>query len=65
MGSADYANRVFCLNSGYNLGLSREDAIIWRALIDEITSAQGLHTNCLPAWTLMPRREWSRLGRRR
>lgn len=33
---ADYANRVFCLNSGYNLGLPREDAITWRALIDEI-----------------------------
>lgn len=32
----DYANRVFCLNSGYNLGLPREDAIMWRALIDEI-----------------------------
>jgi cytochrome P450 len=32
----DYANRVFCLNSGYNLGLPREDAITWRALIDEI-----------------------------
>jgi len=32
----DYANRVFCLNSGYNLGLPREDAILWRALIDEI-----------------------------
>jgi cytochrome P450 len=33
---ADYANRVFCLNSGYNLGLPREDAVTWRALIDEI-----------------------------
>ncbi len=32
----DYANRVFCLNSGHNLGLPMEDAITWRALIDEI-----------------------------
>ena len=33
---ADYANRVFCLNSGFNLGLPREDALTWRALIDEL-----------------------------
>ena len=33
---ADYANRVFCLNSGYNLGLPREDAITFRSLIDEM-----------------------------
>lgn len=33
---SDYANRVFCLNSGYNLGLPREDAITWRALIDDM-----------------------------
>ncbi len=32
----DYANRVFCLNSGFNLGLPREDALTWRALIDEL-----------------------------
>jgi cytochrome P450 len=32
----DYANRVFCLNSGHNLGLPKEDAITLRALIDEI-----------------------------
>jgi cytochrome P450 len=33
---ADYANRVFCLNSGYNLGLPAEDAVTLRALIDEM-----------------------------
>lgn len=33
---SDYANRVFCLNSGYNLGLPKEDAIHLRALIDEM-----------------------------
>ena len=33
---SDYANRVFCLNSGYNLGLPREDALRWRALIDDM-----------------------------
>jgi len=32
----DYANRVFCLNSGHKLGLPAADAITWRALIDEI-----------------------------
>jgi cytochrome P450 len=38
---ADYANRVFCLNSGYNLGLPREDAIAWRALIDDIVHREA------------------------
>lgn len=33
---ADYANRVFCLNAGHNLGLPSEDAIRFRALIDEM-----------------------------
>jgi len=33
---SDYANRVFCLNSGYNLGLPKEDAVTFRALIDEM-----------------------------
>ena len=33
---SDYANRVFCLNSGYNLGLPKKDAIKFRALIDEM-----------------------------
>lgn len=33
---SDYANRVFCLNSGHNLGLPKEDAITFRALIDEM-----------------------------
>lgn len=33
---SDYANRVFSLNSGYNLGLPKEDAITYRALIDEM-----------------------------
>ncbi|MEH6584401.1 MAG: cytochrome P450 [Halioglobus sp.] len=33
---SDYANRVFSLNSGYNLGLPSEDAITLRALIDEM-----------------------------
>jgi cytochrome P450 len=32
----DLANRIFCLNSGYNLGLPKEDAITWRKLIDEM-----------------------------
>ncbi len=32
----DYANRVFCLNSGHHLGLPKEDAITFRALIDEM-----------------------------
>ena len=32
----DYANRVFSLNSGYNLGLPDEDAVHLRALIDEM-----------------------------
>ena len=33
---SDYANRVFCLNSGFNLGLPREDSLRWRALIDDM-----------------------------
>ena len=33
---SDYANRVFCLNSGYHLGLPKSDAIHLRALIDEM-----------------------------
>jgi len=33
---SEYANRVFCLNSGYNLGLPKEDAVTFRALIDEM-----------------------------
>lgn len=32
----DFANRVMCLNAGYNLGLSREDAIRARDLIDRM-----------------------------
>ncbi len=32
----DYANRVFCLNSGYNLGLPEEEAARFRALIDDM-----------------------------
>jgi cytochrome P450 len=32
----DYANRVFCLNSGHHLGLPKEDAITFRAFIDEM-----------------------------
>ncbi len=32
----DYANKVFCLNSGFNLGLPKEEAIRSRALIDEM-----------------------------
>ena len=30
------ANRVTCINSGYNLGLPAEDAEQWRALIDDM-----------------------------
>jgi cytochrome P450 len=33
---SDYANKVFCLNSGFNLGLPKEDAMRFRALIDEM-----------------------------
>jgi cytochrome P450 len=33
---SDYANRVFCLNSGYNLGLPKADAVTFRALIDDM-----------------------------
>ena len=32
----DYFNRIFCLNSGYNLGLPVDDAILWRGLIDDM-----------------------------
>jgi len=32
---ADYVNRLFVINAGHNLGLSREDSIEWRRLIDE------------------------------
>lgn len=32
----DFANRVMCINAGYNLGLSREDAVAARDLIDRI-----------------------------
>lgn len=32
----DLANPVLCINAGYNLGLPVEDAIHWRALIDEM-----------------------------
>ncbi|MBW2939903.1 cytochrome P450 [Zhongshania aquimaris] len=32
----DYANQVFCLNSGYNLGLSSSESISCRRLIDEM-----------------------------
>lgn len=32
----DLANRVLCINAGYNLGLPPEDAETWRALIDDL-----------------------------
>lgn len=32
----DFANRVMCLNAGYNLGISHEDAIVARGLIDRM-----------------------------
>lgn len=32
----DYANRFFCINAGYKLGLPAEDAERYRALIDDI-----------------------------
>lgn len=33
---SELANRVTCINSGYNLGLPREDAEKWRSLIDDM-----------------------------
>ena len=33
---SQYFNRIFCLNAGYNLGLPVEDAVRWRALIDDM-----------------------------
>lgn len=32
----DLGNPVMCINAGYNLGLPTEDAIRWRALIDDM-----------------------------
>jgi cytochrome P450 len=32
----ELANRVTCINAGYNLGLPREDAEKWRGLIDDM-----------------------------
>jgi len=32
----DYANRVMCVNAGYNLGFGREQAEYFRSLIDEM-----------------------------
>ena len=31
----DYVNRLFAINAGYNLGLSKEQGIEWRRLVDE------------------------------
>jgi len=33
---AEYCNRIMCINAGYNLGLDRDEAILCRALIDDI-----------------------------
>ncbi|MFO1347490.1 MAG: cytochrome P450 [Pseudomonadales bacterium] len=33
---SELANRVTCINAGHNLGLPREDAEKWRALIDDM-----------------------------
>ncbi len=33
---SELANRVTCINAGYNLGLPQEDAEKWRALIDDM-----------------------------
>ena len=32
----DLANPILCINAGYNLGLPLEDALHWRALIDDM-----------------------------
>jgi cytochrome P450 len=32
---SEYFNRLFAVNAGYNMGLSEEDSITWRSLIDE------------------------------
>lgn len=32
----DLANPILCMNAGYNLGLPLEDALHWRALIDDM-----------------------------